>query len=150
MLYYCTKKEVFSWGFLQEMWLNSQETSDLVTVAEEILHFLCNAVFYFWQLSIFEKKHFVRYFKGFFLRAPLCMMKKTYIFERHITPDIFLWKNYLTGRRKSRHKISSVKNLVTGKIIRHFLPNKFFAWQSGNINWIKKTLISYFDHSLFC
>ena len=33
---------------------------------------------------------------------------------------------YLIGR-KSRHKISSVKNFATGKIIRHFLPTNFFA-----------------------
>ena len=44
------------------MWLNSQETAHLVTVAEEILneklHFLCNAVFCFWQLNIFGQKHY--------------------------------------------------------------------------------------------
>ena len=33
-----------------------------------------------------------------------------------------------------RHIISSVKNFVTGKIIRHYLPTIFFAWLSENIN----------------
>ena len=53
-------------------------------------------------------------------------------------------------KKKSRDKISSVKNFVTGKIIRHFLQTNFFAWLSENINWIKKTLISHLDHSLVC
>ena len=38
---------------------------------------------------------------------------------------------YLIGK-KSRHKISSVKKFVTGKIIRHFLRANFFAWLSEN------------------
>ena len=49
-------------------------------------------------------------------------------------------------KKKSRHKISSVKYFLTGKIIRHFLPTNFFAWLSENINGIKKTLISYLDY----
>ena len=52
-------------------------------------------------------------------------------------------------KKKRRHNNSPLKNFVTGKIIRHFLPTNFFAWLSENINWIKKTLISYLDHSLF-
>ena len=60
-------------------------------------------------------------------------MKKTYIFEWYITPDILLWKNYLIGRKRVGIK-KSVKNFVTDKIFRNFLPTNFFAWLSGNIN----------------
>ena len=59
-------------------------------------------------------------------------------------------------KKKIRHKISSVKKIV-GKKFRHWPNNSslltagfFFAWLSENINGIKKTLISYLDHSLFC
>ena len=42
----CTKNEVFRSGFLQYMWLNPQETVDLVTFTEQILNekllFLCS------------------------------------------------------------------------------------------------------------
>ena len=48
----------------------------------------------------------------------------------------FRWKNK-----------SSIKNFVTGKIIRHLLPTNFFAWLSENINWIKETWISCLGHS---
>ena len=47
-------------------------------------------------------------------------------------------------KKKSWHKISSVKkivvkNFVTAKTIRHFLlTTNFFAWLSENINWIRK------------
>ena len=37
-------------------------------------------------------------------------------------------------KKKCRHKISSVKNFVTDKIIRHFFPTNFLAWLSENIN----------------
>ena len=44
--WHCTKYEVFHEGFLQQMWPNTQETADLVTFSEEILHgkihFLCS------------------------------------------------------------------------------------------------------------
>ena len=43
---HCTKNEIFHWGFLQWMWPNPQEITDLVTFTEEILngklHFLCS------------------------------------------------------------------------------------------------------------
>ena len=44
--FHCTKNGAFHEGGLQWMWLNPQETADLVTFTEEILygklHFLCN------------------------------------------------------------------------------------------------------------
>ena len=82
------------------MWLNSQETAHLVTVAEEILneklHFLCNAVFCFWQLSIFEKKHYEKDLHSWMLYNAwyLALEKLPY------------------RKKKSRHK-KSVKNFVT-------------------------------------
>ena len=44
---------------------------------------------------------------------------------------------YLIGRKKPgikfrRYKKLSVKNFVTGKMIRHFLWANFFAWLSEN------------------
>ena len=51
-------------------------------------------------------------------------------------------------KKKSQHKISSLKNFVTGKIIRHFLATNFFAWLSEKIYLIKKheslTLITHY------
>ena len=53
--------------------------------------------------------------------------------------------HYLIERKKSRHKISlvkniAVKNFITGNFISfHYsklLTDKFFAWLSKNINWI--------------
>ena len=38
-------------------------------------------------------------------------------------------------KERSRDKISLVKNFVTGKTIRHFLPTNFFAWLSENIEF---------------
>ena len=66
-------------------------------------------------------------------------------------PHFLRYLEYLIGRKKVGIKFrwfkkSSLKNLVTGKMIRYFLPTNFFAWQYENINWIKKT-ISYLDHS---
>ena len=37
-------------------------------------------------------------------------------------------------KKKCRYKISSLKNVVTGKIARRLLPTNSFAWLSENIN----------------
>ena len=64
------------------------------------------------------------------------------------------WNKNLVPYRKKKVGIkfrwqnkSSIKNFVTGKIIRHLLPTNFFAWLSENINWIKETWISCLGHS---
>ena len=61
---------------------------------------------------------------------PFFIFSFIFIVINHIT-DIPYWK------KKSRHKILSVKKIVikhfvTGKINRHFLPKNFFAWLSKN------------------
>ena len=56
------------------------------------------------------------------------------------------WKKKVGIKFRWQNK-SSIKNFVTGKIIRHLLPTNFFAWLSENINWIKETWIFCFGHS---
>ena len=51
-------------------------------------------------------------------------------------------------KKKSQHKILSVKNFVTGKIIRLFLPTNLFAWLSENIKGAT-TDMRYFARSKF-
>ena len=46
----------------------------------------------------------------------------------------FIYFYILYRKKRSRHKISSVKNVVIGKCFATFLPASFFAWLSENMN----------------
>ena len=56
--FHCTKNGAFHWGVLQWMWVNPQETADLVRFTEEILngklHFLYNVSKPLIKLKLFE------------------------------------------------------------------------------------------------
>ena len=98
--------------------------------------------------KVFCKKGVLRNFAKFtvkHLRQSLFFNKIADLFHR--TPLVAASTFYLPYRKKEvgikfcRWKKSSVKNYITGKIIRHFLPPNFFAWLSENINWIFSVLV---------
>ena len=70
----------------------------------------------------------------------------------NLTSFILVWRSALSvipyWKKKGRHKISLIKNFITGKTC-HFLATNFLAWLSENIIWIKKTWTSSFNHSFF-